>query len=192
MRVIVTTSRRPTQRIRSFLKDFSSIFPQVIRLNRGKTTLVDLASYAVEIGAERIIVITSKRGNPSSIITYAVDVNANLTKLHRIIISGVKLSREYGGNPCPRPSKICVDISSIKSELQEKLAEVLAKDLGFEPITSINDAPPRSIVAVINSRARTRQFPRETVLKFLRSKPEIACGPRLRIYKVIDYGHEKN
>ena len=188
MRVIVTTSRRPTQRIRSFLKDFSSIFPQVIRLNRGKTTLVDLASYAVEVGAERIIVITSKRGNPSSILTYSIDLSANLTKLHRIIISGVKLSREYGGSPCPKPSKICIDISLVKSEFQERLAEVLANDLGFEPITSLNDAPPRSIVAVINSKARTTLFSKEEIiLKFLRPKPGIPCGPRLRISKVINY-----
>jgi len=183
MRIILTTSRRPTQRVRSFVKDLYSVIPQAIRINRGKATLNDLASYALEINAEKILVVITRKGNPGSILIYGVDLEGKPIALCRIVISGIKLSREYGGSPCPKTSSIFIDISSIKSELGEQLAEVLIKNLGYVPITSINEATPNSITAIINEKSSNN-----VVMKYMRLSPRIICGPVIRISKVIKYG----
>ncbi len=180
MKIVVTTSRRPTQRVRSFLKDFASVLPNAIRVNRGKATLTDLASYALEIGADRVAIITTRKGNPSSILVYEVSSDSSLKRMHRLVLLGVKLSREYGGSPCPKHEKLCIDTSSISSGLGEEVAEALTTDFSMIPITSTDEALPGSIVAVLDDRGE------EVIVRFMK-RDKSMCGPRIRVGKVIKY-----
>lgn len=55
--MLLTTSRRPTKNMRTLCRDISSIFPNIVRINRGKLSLERMAEKALESGAEKVIVI---------------------------------------------------------------------------------------------------------------------------------------
>lgn len=55
--ILLTTSRRPTKRIRKFCHDVERSIPDVIRINRGKLNLDGIAEKALELNADRVIII---------------------------------------------------------------------------------------------------------------------------------------
>ena len=47
-KVLLTTSRRPTSRMRSFSRDFAGCLPDIVRINRGKLNLDGIVEEALE------------------------------------------------------------------------------------------------------------------------------------------------
>jgi len=126
---IVTTSRRPTRRLRSFANEFSHLIPNAIRLNRGKASLRKLAVYAVSMSVDKVIVIEAVKGNPSRIVFYDVDLkDMSLVKRMSIALGGVRLIRESKeGVKVPQPSSLCLRPLSTDDNLiafSEKLSWV--------------------------------------------------------------------
>jgi len=95
-RILVTTSRRPSRRTRSFVKDLASVIPGGVRLTRGHLSYKELAVEAVTMNADRIIIIGERRGNPSILRIYKPLGVSGLKNIVTLIIRGVKLSREAG------------------------------------------------------------------------------------------------
>jgi len=95
-KVIITTSRRPTQTSRKFVKILSMIIPNSLKITRGKYTINSLLLQALDLNAEKIIIIRNKKGNPGYIDVYSVDIaNFILSKLCNIKICGYKLIEDY-------------------------------------------------------------------------------------------------
>ncbi len=96
--VLLTTSHNPSYRTRSFVKDLAGCLPGIIRVHRGKKTLLQLALEARRYGAKYVMVVGERKGNPSLIRIYQVKAFLVRTSLMdhiaSIVISGVKLSRE--------------------------------------------------------------------------------------------------
>lgn len=67
MKLLITTSRRPSRRTRSFIKDLALIFGG-IKFNRGKYSLEELISRLRD--EDRLIVVDTKKGNPSRMRIY--------------------------------------------------------------------------------------------------------------------------
>jgi len=55
--MLLTTSRRPTARMRAFCRDLENSLPDVTRVNRGKMSLDGVAEKAIELEADRVIVV---------------------------------------------------------------------------------------------------------------------------------------
>lgn len=84
--MVVTTSRKPSQRTRSFVKDLARVLGGKT-LTRGKTPLREiLANYP------KVIIVEEYRGNPGKLKFYDIEKN----KLILLFIS-VKLQREVCG-----------------------------------------------------------------------------------------------
>lgn len=95
--ILVTTSHKPSQRTRSFIKDLSMVLPCSVTVNRGKKTLEELGIEAYRHKARYIFITGERRGNPSIIRIYHVDTYQKIPMVKHIasiIIKGVKLSRE--------------------------------------------------------------------------------------------------
>ena len=96
--VLLTTSHNPSYRTRSFVKDLAGCLPGVIRVHRGKKTLLQLALEARRYGAKYVVVIGERKGNPSLIRIYHIKLSlvraSIMNHIASIIIKGVKLSRE--------------------------------------------------------------------------------------------------
>ncbi len=92
---MITTSRRPTRRTRSFCKDLQVALPNAIRVNRGKMSLSDVALRALELGADRIILVSVYKGNPGRIRFFKVSSSEFIEIPPTINIAGIKLTREF-------------------------------------------------------------------------------------------------
>lgn len=177
--IVVTTSRRTTQRIRSFVKDLVSILPSSVKINRGHKSLLELAIEACKLGAKYFLVVTEWRGNPRAINIYEVEKtqphHVEYKEIATILIRGVKLSRE---NPESSRaygiSRIGVDYSKCISDDCFYLADLLVKILQDK----ISEKPELKIVLeedkfiVINALN-------------IHEKP---VGPVLRVEKVVRHG----
>ena len=132
--IVITTSRRPSPRTRSFVKDLSSILPSSPRISRGHKSLVDLAIEAAKLGAKYILLVTEKSGNPRGLIIYGVEEmghHAVSKRLAILLIKGVKLSRENPeSSKAYGVSNISIDYSKCFSDDCFYIADLLVKILG--------------------------------------------------------------
>lgn len=92
-RVLVTTTRRPSPRTRSLVRDLVSVIPGAIRLTRGHMNTEELAFEAASRGVERVLIIGTRRGNPS-IARFYRPAPPKLEHIGTLIIRGVTLGRE--------------------------------------------------------------------------------------------------
>jgi U3 small nucleolar ribonucleoprotein protein IMP4 len=100
MNLLITTSRRPSKRTRSFIKDLALIFGGV-KFNRGKYSLEELIA---RLGDEdRLVVVDTKKGNPSRMRIYG---KHGLLKTY--LIRKVKLLREFKDIDYKKINKISI------------------------------------------------------------------------------------
>ena len=67
--MLITTSRKPSQRTRSFCKSLNRVFKSEYA-NRGKMSIRDVLLKSSEIGFNKTAVISETKGNPSKIDFY--------------------------------------------------------------------------------------------------------------------------
>ncbi len=92
--IVVTTCRRPTQRIRSFAKDLANSHPSTILLTRGKTGLVELAAAARNLKSNRIATVSRWMGGPGRIEFLNSDTDPPSQLI--VYLKDVRLRREHG------------------------------------------------------------------------------------------------
>lgn len=67
MPLLITTSRRPSRRTRTFAKELNMVLPGSIRLNRGKASLYEIKNTMIKKGLNKLLIIDTRKGNPSRI-----------------------------------------------------------------------------------------------------------------------------
>lgn len=190
MSIIITTSHKPSPRLRSFVKDLISVIPNSIRLNRGKKTLEDLLYDAIDYGADRLVIVGEKKGNPGSIRVYYVDTDEEeLRELAYYDIKGVKLSRE---NPYAtriyNPTTLMVDSSNIKGEIEEAFVDVFSRS--FKAKIHIGNL--EEIAGKVDVLAVPRWDGRVIKLFFINPSTRKLGGPVIKFNRVIDYEGNKS
>lgn len=166
MGVVITTSRRPSPRTRSFIKDLVSVVPGSVRVTRGHMSMEELAREAVIRGADRVVVVGERRGNPGIIRVYRVEPGLRLRNTVSFIVRGVTLSREAGnGQPGLRRALL---VESDGSEIADEVAEAFI--IGFGARVG---GPRGSIVASIRGAGD------EALVEF--SWRGRSVGPRIRL-----------
>lgn len=169
--ILVTTSRRPTPRIRSLVKDLASILPRAEKFTRGHYSMVELSVEARLRGADKVVVVGGKRGNPSIIRIYKV-TDEGLENTVSFIVKGVALSRELK-RPLPEmsPSRIIVETDG--NQISDEFADAFIK--AFD--AKVFERPRETdIVAVLAAES-------DSVVRVefrFRGSP---VGPRLRLAK---------
>ncbi|MCE4627681.1 MAG: hypothetical protein F7C34_00835 [Desulfurococcales archaeon] len=152
-RVLITTTRRPSPRTRSLVRDLVSTIPGAVRLTRGHMNTEELAFEAISRGVERVLIIGTRRGNPS-IARFYKPKPPRLEHLGTLIIRGVTLSREARTtfNP-PRDFdtyQLYVWAEDVKAPTPH-VAEVLVK--GLKASVMVPGARvERGVVAAVRSR----------------------------------------
>jgi len=181
--ILVTTSHRPSQRVRSFVKDLVSVLPNAVKLTRGKATLEELYYEAVARGAKRVIIVNVWKGNPGSLRVYEPlePPDTRLGLIARIVMKGVKLSRETpGAQRAFGARSLGVFLDAPPSSMLFGLADTLTRVfLGKIVLTRDDDSV--DVVAVI------RPFSEGLAeVTFLCTGSGRVCGPTLRIVGVED------
>jgi len=93
--ILLTTSRRPTDRIRSFCHDFATCLPDVVKINRGKLNLDGVVEKALEINADRVVIVDRWRGGSGKIQFFLVDETSLAPGPPIIYVKSIKLRREF-------------------------------------------------------------------------------------------------
>lgn len=183
-RIFITTSRRPTTRSRSLLKDLVSVLPNAVRIVRGHATLEKLALEAFDVGADKIIVLRNWKGNPRFVDFYEVLGPGKYRRMCTLVLKGFKLIRECGfTRPTRRPRELLVRKSVVVSEeIPSDLIECILR--GFE-------ARVCDDVAVTNDCVDCVEIGIESKANFFellfRSVGLNVVGPVLRIWKAKLY-----
>lgn len=100
------------------VKELSTLIPGYVKINRGHLSMEELLILAKRMGAERVVIVWERKGNPGEIKIFKVD--NDLREILSIRIRGVSLSRELGRSP-PKPSR-CL---SAKQEERKDLVVTL-------------------------------------------------------------------
>ncbi|MBS7634858.1 hypothetical protein KEJ34_05110 [Candidatus Bathyarchaeota archaeon] len=181
--ILLTTSHRPTRRVRSLCNDLARSTPGLVKINRGKTSFFDLVEKAVQMKIEKIIVVDRWKGGPGRIRFFRVIDGKMREKAPRLYVSGVRLRREFGASKENNQKLIrCMflDSTEIKNDEVEKLASSLSEFFEI-PLFKAEEAP--SIY--------------DAYLRFTSSEDCLACisfyilpsnaeiGPRIKISHVV-------
>ncbi|WP_338601140.1 ribosomal biogenesis protein [Sulfolobus tengchongensis] len=91
-RVVITSSRDPSIRVRNFLNTLQFVLPDSIKINRGKKNLRELFNIAVSLGALYVVLVLAKKGNPYKMLVY--DLQSFSTK-YIFRLAGLSLPLDY-------------------------------------------------------------------------------------------------
>ncbi len=181
---LITTSRRPSRRTRSFLKEFSLILPGSYRVNRGKFSFRGLLSEALVHNCRGIIVINTYKGNPGSIDFYIIKKvseeesldSYQLDFLGKIYLAGVVLARERKSPLCAGVRNIEIETERCFSEICKRLIELITKIISLIKDTSTTNK--YTLYIILEER-------KDLLELRMRTSQRNVCGFVLRIKKVI-------
>ncbi|RLE51194.1 MAG: hypothetical protein DRJ21_00645 [Candidatus Methanomethylicota archaeon] len=154
--------------------------PSAIKVNRGKMNLNDIALKALELGANRVLLISVFKGNPGRIRFFSVSHEEFIEIPPTINITGVKLVREFAKSKHITPKEIYLycneDYYDDYSEFLDKLSYALkAKIINENQLSNINRFS--SILKIEHSRNNY------CIMSFINGNG-IPIGPLMRIKSV--------
>ncbi|KPV63148.1 MAG: putative Brix domain-containing ribosomal biogenesis protein [Candidatus Bathyarchaeota archaeon BA1] len=178
--ILLTTSRRPTRRIRTLCHDLARSIPNVVRINRGKLSLDGLAEKALELDADRVIVVDRWRGGPGKIELFQTGSEGLIPLSPLIYVVGIRLQREFRGVKTKpiRPLAITTPYTEPSEVL--RFAEALSHFLNV-PMLSLDSVLPKYSASMhISSDA-----PHRIQVTFVLLPQTIEIGPRITISHVV-------
>ena len=135
--ILLTTSRRPTKAIRTFCRDLSHTIPNTLRINRGKLSLEGVAEKALEVNAEKVLIVERWKGGPGKIQFFNVSEKGLRLIPPLIYLKRVKLQREFPeAKPKGRRIKsLALAVSRSLSVEVKKLEDALSKFFGIQIVS---------------------------------------------------------
>ncbi len=132
MVVVLTTSRDASTRLRQFINELELAIPSAVKVNRGRSGLVDLALNALKMGASYIVVFNSFHGNPSSMVIYRIRGDSLIRLPYVITLIGVKLLKDIlPSRPIIGKAKSMVTVAQPGVQLALTLSEVFESQLFY-------------------------------------------------------------
>jgi len=177
--ILLTTSRRPTERIRAFCRDLTNSIPDIVRVNRGKMSQDGVAEKAIELEADRIITIDRWHGGPGKINLFQVSSTGLRPISPLLLLYGIRLRREFKeGTRRVRSSVITVEPKT--SPELERVAQDLSNYFGL-PIQSLNEASGDHQTSIHLSLDSSRRIQ----ITFLDLQQMVEVGPKVTLSKII-------
>lgn len=97
--IIITSSHRPSRRVRSLINDLARTLPRAFRINRGKKSLEDLGNIMWLEGYKILIIVNTRKANPGRVDIY-LRRDREVARVGYMVITSVKLSRDQGVPVC--------------------------------------------------------------------------------------------
>lgn len=177
--MLLTTSRRPTGRMRTFCRDLANSIPDVVRVNRGKMSLDGVAEKAIELEADRVVVVDRWRGGPGKISLFQVSSTGLKPVPPLMLIKGIRLRRDLNeGRRGVRSSAITLEPED-SAELT-RIAGRMSKYLGL-PVLSLDEASENHRASMHFSFDSSRHIQ----ITFLLLSRMVEIGPRVTLSKLI-------
>jgi U3 small nucleolar ribonucleoprotein protein IMP4 len=171
MKFLVTTSKRPSKRVRSFVKDLAQIFSYE-RIVRGKKSSQELRNILMEKGGEGILIVDTKKGNPSRI-----RVIKNNGSTYQILLKGARLLREF-------PDKIPILSKDPLILANNEMALEIAKILNLKTVDSLDKLKENTNIIVVNVK-KIEGKGELYLVNLYNVKTKKYYGPLMKIRKIL-------
>lgn len=180
-KLLITTSRRTSNRVRSFVRELAIIMPEAVRLTRGSLSLEEILARARDINAKAVVIVTIHKGNPGRIRFITLDDEKQVV----LFIESAALRREVYHGPKTRIHGL--EGIYMKSEASQKTKDVA----NF--IASLLDKELIEVETIPKPKLGQNQImfwfhnlgPDKTVWTCYQTKDGSEVGPRIRIISVI-------
>jgi len=181
--ILLTTSRRPVKNTRTFCRDLSNTFPNVIRVNRGKLSRGGVAEKALELDAEKAIIIGKWRGDSGKIEFFRISAKGLDVIPPLIYLKGVKLRRDFEENaPGGRRIKSVAIAASKTSSLEVKRLENVLSEFFSIPVFSLKEICDREFDAAMQISVD----PSNRMIITFKLVPEfVEVGPQIRVSHLV-------
>ena len=181
--ILLTTSRRPVKNTRTFCRDLSTTFPNVVRVNRGKLSLGGVAEKALELDAEKAIIIGKWRGDSGKIQFFRTSAKGLDVIPPLIYVKGVKLRRDFEEN-APRRKRIrSVAIAASKTpSLEVKRLESVLSEFFNIPVFSLKEIHDRKFDAAMQISADPSNH---MIITFKLIPDLVEIGPQIRVSHLV-------
>ena len=177
--MLLTTSRRPTGRMRTFCRDLANSIPDVTRVNRGKMSLDGVAEKAIELEADRVVVVDRWHGGPGKINLFQVSSTGLKSVPPLILIGEIRLRRELNeGRRGVRSSAITLEPQD--SVELTRIAERLSQFFDL-PLLSSDEASNRHRASMHFSFVSSRRIQ----VTFMLLGRMVEIGPRVILSKLV-------
>jgi rRNA maturation protein Rpf1 len=94
--MLLTTSRRPSDELRTFCRDLSNTISDLTRVNRGKMSLDGVAEKAIELEADHVIVVDRWNKGVGQISLFTLRSNGLAVFAPQLLLSNILLRRDFG------------------------------------------------------------------------------------------------
>ncbi|NHK32468.1 MAG: hypothetical protein FK730_14030 [Asgard group archaeon] len=179
---VITTSRKPSQRTRSFIRDMVRVIPWSFHFTRGSCSLNDLAEEMMILGINRLIIINEKKGNPSLVKFFKLDKEKLAERDYRVRLRGISLARELkrGRSKFTSESKLKV-INKSQSDFGEQLYTMLSIFFNFERMRELPNDETMKGIAINFSDSIEKMI----TLDFQQIETKEMIGPRITVTDVF-------
>jgi len=177
--ILLTTSRRPTGRIRTFCRDLVSSIPDVVRVNRGKMSLDGVAERAIELEADRVVVVDRWRGGPGKINLFQIGSTGLKSVPPLMLIGGIRLRREFK-EVTRRNRSSAITMKPEDSAELERVAGRMSQFFDL-PVLSVDEAARKHGASMHFSFDSSRHIQ----ITFMRLQRMVEIGPRVTLSKLI-------
>ncbi len=180
-RILITTSRNPTQRIRTFCNDLTRAIPGSLKISRGKSSLTNLAEKALEHETKRVTVVERWKSNLGKIRLFILG-DAGLVQFYPVIyMRNVKLRTSFGDVQTETGKELTIQTDTEISFQTRKLAHALSDFLDISKLSTSEMFTPSTqrMMHISHNTAHRIQ------IKFLQGPQETEIGPRITISHLV-------
>jgi rRNA maturation protein Rpf1 len=154
-----------------------------VRINRGKLSLGGVAEKALQLDAEKAIIIGKWRGDSGKIQFFRTSAKGLVVIPPLIYVKGVKLRRHFEEN-APRGRRlksVAIKASKTSSLEGEKLENVLSEFFNI-PVFSLKEIHDRKIDAAMQISADP---PNRMIITFKLIPDLVEVGPQIRVSHLV-------
>jgi len=172
-KILLTTSRNPTSNIRTFCNDLTRVIPSIVRVNRGKMSMDEVAEKALEYNADRAFIVDRWQGGPGKIEFFHVGVEGLVPVPPILYIAGICLQREFAPAKLKPVHSLAITHSTLNFM---EIVDALSKFFNL-PVLLEKEALSDYQVAMHISHDATRRVQ----ITFMLLPQNVEIGPRITI-----------
>jgi len=179
--IAISSSRSPSRRVRSFIKELYYSLPNTIRITRGKLSLTGLMEVVVGSGAFKLLYVQSRGGDPGILKLMYLSERGDVKLSYDVDLYGVKLLLDFDVGVLRRARRAR---SAIIARLERsELGDVLSDFLEYQTIyvDELNDVRGLADTVVV-----VRETYRKSWTYEVQILDGISLGPRGPILRVND------
>lgn len=177
-KILLTTSRNPTPRMRTFCSDLARVIPSIVRVNRGKMSVDVVAEKALEHDADSVVIVDRWHGGLGAIKFFQVGASGLVSIPPIIHVADIRLRREFGVSRV-KPARSLVLLASKASGEMLRVAEAVSKFFSV-PIVSMDEAVKAEPTLLCLARDKADRI----VITFMVAPNHVEVGPRITVSSV--------